>query len=417
MTTRRTPTSSPFLPGSDRVPQVWAGRARELADADVVASRRLAGVYERGRAYLGELGIGKSVLVNRIAGDAADAGHWVAARVRLVRGEDPVGLVAAVLRRLVAQHGLDARIGQRSTALLGRLEEVRLPGGAGVRTRPSAPEEHRHLVLTDLLVQLGTLARETTSRGLPEGRLVLLRIDEVQNAADLDGLSQLLTALGDALDATTSERDAAGIERERLLPLAVYLSGLPDFSTLATQAGATFARRFRTEELEPLGESDLRAALRPFTAEGWPVLTDDGPSTVHMEAGAVGVIVDRCLGDPFLFQLAGEAAWNAGDGPIITAAEAERGWQGARREVDRYVVTRLDGLSELQLAYLETMAGLPPERRTSAAVAEGMQRSSSRDLGSTAHALDTGHRLIRRRAGRLAFRSRMVEAYLGGAWP
>lgn len=156
---------APFLPGS--------------ADADVVADRRLAGVYERGRAYLGELGIGKSVLVNRIAADAAACGHWVAGRVRLVRGGDPVGLVATALRQMVAERELDARIGQRSEKLIERIEEIRLPAGlGGIRTRPSDARQYRHLVLTELLVQLGTLARETRSHDLPDGRLVLLRIDQ-----------------------------------------------------------------------------------------------------------------------------------------------------------------------------------------------------------------------------------------------
>ena len=51
----RTPLISPFAPGSDHVPEVWAGRQPELADFETVAApRRLAGVYERGRAFLGE---------------------------------------------------------------------------------------------------------------------------------------------------------------------------------------------------------------------------------------------------------------------------------------------------------------------------------------------------------------------------
>jgi MoxR-like ATPase len=47
-----------------------------------VAPRRLAGIYERGRIVLGEPGIGKSVLVDRLAAEAQAGGHWVLPGVR-----------------------------------------------------------------------------------------------------------------------------------------------------------------------------------------------------------------------------------------------------------------------------------------------------------------------------------------------
>ena len=412
----RSPLSCPFEPGSDHVPQIWAGRAEELADAQVVTARRLSGVYERGRAYLGEFGIGKSVLVNRIASDAAAAGHWVSARVRLARGDDPLAQVAASLRDLAARHELDERLGQTVRALFSRVERITVPGG-GIRLRAPGGLELDHRVVTDLLVRVARLAGTATSAALPDGPLVLVRIDEIQNARDAEALSQLLTALGDALDAAHTEADAAGIERQRLLPLAVYLSGLPDFGRLAADAGATFSRRFRTVELDVLSEPDLRGALAPFTTDGWPLLTDEGSLRVHMDPGAVDGLVERCLGDPFLFQLAGQAGWNAGTGPVITTAEMLRGWQSVRREVLRYVDARLDGLTDLQLSYLEAAAFLGEEERTSAAVARALGRPDSRSLGSTAQALDDERRLIRRRAGRVSFRSPLVASYLEGAWP
>lgn len=414
----RTPLSCPFEPGSDHVPEIWAGRAEELADAGVVAARRVAGVYERGRAYLGEFGIGKSVLVNRIAAEAARTGHWVPERVRLARGDDPLALLVAALRGLVAQHDLDAALGDTVRTLFRRLEEVSLPAvGGGIRLRPSADLDIDHRAVTELLIHVAQLARANTSGELPEGRLVVLRIDEIQNARSLDSLSQLLTALGDALDAVTTETDVAGIERRRLLPIVVYLSGLPDFGRLAADAGATFSRRFRTVELEGLNEPELRDALQPFTRKGWPILSDDGPGMVHMEPAAVDYLVSTCLGDPFLFQLGGQGGWNAGIGPVITGEEMRRGWQSVSREVLRYVRARLEGLTDLQLSYLEAVATLEEEHRTTAAVATALGRSRSSSLGSTTQALDEERRLIRRRAGRVSFRSPVVAAYLAGEWP
>ncbi len=400
------------------MPQIWAGRATELADSEVVANRRLAGVYERGRAFLGEFGIGKSVLVNRIAQSAEEQGHWVPARVRLARGDDSLALLALSVRELAAERDLDARIGHRARGLLDRIEELTVPvvgGGVRLRRRPRATSQHR--AVSDLLIAVASLAGEETTAELPNGRLLLLRLDEIQNSATSEELSQLLTALGDALEATTTERDAAGIRRERLLPIVVYLSGLPDFGRQAAAAGATFSRRLKTVDLEPLSEPELREALTVFTTTGYEILADDGPTVVHMAPEAIDLIVTKCLGDPFLFQLAGEGAWNAGRGAVITGEEAERGWAAARREVTRYAKARLEALSQQQLGYLEALAALPEAERTAAGVAAALGRDSSAQLASTAQALDVDRRLIRRTAGRVRFRSPVVGAYLSGGWP
>ncbi len=401
---------SPFVPGSGRVPDVWAGRQAELADAEVALRRRVQGIYDRGRVVLGEYGIGKSVLVNRVAQDAADAGHWVADPVRIPLGSDPVPLLAEVLHDLVGRRRLDDRIGRSAAGLLERIAEVSLPVvGGGVRLQSGSSDPLAYRDVQRLLTHVGLLARE-------EGKAVLLRIDEVQNA-DTAGLSRLLTVLGDVLEDTVQESDPTGRSHTRHLPVAVWLSGLPDFRERVAEAGGTFARRFRTVELDYLDEVELRTALAPFTTDGWEVLGPDGPVRVFMEDAAVDHIVTICHGDPFLFQLAGEAAWQAGDGEVITGEEAQRGWRLVRREVQGYVEGRLTGVSELQMDYLRSAAALEDEARTGDAVAVAMGRGSAKDVASTAQSLDRTHRLIRREAGMVRFRSAAVRAWLAGGWP
>lgn len=408
----RSPANNPFVPGSDRVPEIWAGRALELADwRDVLTPRRLAGVYERGRIVVGEFGIGKSVLVNRIATEASEAGHWVAGHVRVPVGADALALVAESIREVAAGRDLDARIGRRAGGLLQRVEELTLPAiGGGVKLRPRPADPNAYRTVLRLLIEVATLAQAA-------GRLLVLRIDEVQNVAAPGPLSQLLTVLGDALEATTTAVDIAGLQRDRVLPLAVYLSGLPDVGRKAGAAGATFSRRLRALELEPLDEQELRTGLAPFASEGWPVLAADGPDRVVMEPAGIDLVVDRCVGDPFLFQLAGEAAWNAGTGAVITVGEVERGWRSARREVLRYVEARLEGLTEPQLAYLNAAAALDDGDRTAASIARALDRASSTEIASTTRSLDVHHALIRRSAGRITFRSRALQAHLRGHWP
>lgn len=394
---------SPFLPGSDAVPTVWAGRELELADAERVARRRVQGIYERGRLITGEFGIGKSVLVNRIAQDFRADGHLVARAVRLPQNRDPLPLFAAALADL--GEGFGTALGQAAASI----QEVALPvvgGGVTLRNDAQTPEA-RLLQVRARLIQVGRAARR-------EGRLVVLRLDEVQNAP-IDGLSSLVTVLGDALAETVEETDPTGSAHAVFLPIVVYLSGLPALRRRAADAGTTFSRRFLVTQLEPLDEPALRTALTPFRT-GWQMLADDGPVTVTMTQGCQDHIVDRCLGDPFLFQLAGDAAWVAARTPQIDADDARRGWRSAAREARQYVASRYEHLAPGQRTYLEAAAAIDDDLRTSSAIALSLG-STARQLGSTLEALVSAHGLLSRDDGRVQFRSRAVQRHLRGEWP
>lgn len=396
---------SPFRPGSDAVPVVWAGRELELADASRLVRRRLQGIYERGRLVTGDVGLGKSVLVNRVASDLRAAGHLVARTVRLPVKRDPVPLFAAAVADLVADS-----LGAGLRAAAERIKTITLPlvgGGIALAEPVAATPEALLLEVRSLLRQVGLQARR-------DGRVVVLRIDELQNAP-IDGLSSILTLVGDALDETMDERDPAGGTRTIHLPIVVYLSGLPAVRDAATAAGTTFSRRFAITELEVLDEAALRSALAMFR-DGTELLGPDGPTMVRMTEECIDTIVDRCLGDPFLFQLAGDAAWLAAPGPVIDGDAARRGWQIASREARSYVEGRYRHLAEQQMHYLRTAATLAPQQRTSAAVATAFGRTT-RQLGSTLDALISTHGLLVRTDDRLAFRSAVVEANLRGEWP
>ncbi len=395
---------SPFLPGSDAVPAIWAGRELELADAERVARRRMQGIYERGRLVTGEFGIGKSVLVNRIARDLRSAGHLVTRTVRLPQRRDPIPLFADAVAD--AADGFDQSVGQAAR----RIKAITLPivgGGVTLHDDPRTPES--------LLLQVGALLRQVGEAARQEQRLVVLRLDEVQNAP-VDGLSSLLTLLGDALAETVEEVDPAGSSHQVFLPFVVYLSGLPSIRRRASEAGTAFSRRFLVSQLQPLDEPALRAALAVFRT-GWEVLGEGGPAMVTMTQGCQDHIAERCLGDPFLFQLAGDATWVAATSHQITLEDARRGWRSASREARQYIASRYEHLASGQSAYLRAAAAIDAEERTSAAIATAMGRST-RELGSTLEALIGAHGLlVRTDDGRIAFPSLAVERHLRGDWP
>lgn len=407
----RSPLDSPFSPGSDTVPEVWAGRTSHLSDwRDVLRPRRAAGLHERGRTILGEAGSGKSSLVRRIAREASQSGDWATPQLRIPSGTDPLKRVASALLDLSAAAGLATAREKRIGDLLSRVETVAASGVSLSMRAQDGPEPY--IALTDLLIEIGRAAIRH------EDVMVVIHIDEVQNIGDENARSQLLIALGDALTHEETVDVPGGLRIERGLPIAVYLTGLPEFADMTgARKGATFARRFRTTTLDAIDDDALMSALQPFVTEGWPIADDaGGVGRVFMEPAAQRAVVELAHGEPFLFQLAGERAWYAGTDEIITAEHVRTGWRDAAPEAEAHVQRILDRLPPRERHFLEAMAALPPEERTLTNIARSMGYERTTDAGPTAQRLDLTRGIIRR--GRpYRFHHRAVGAYLTSEWP
>lgn len=153
----RTLFDSPFSPGSDTVPKVWAGRTSQLNDwRDVLHPRRLAGIHERGRTILGEAGSGKSSLVRRIAREATEAGDWATPQLRIPSGTDPIKRVASALLDLSSTAGLSSAREKRIGDLLRRVETVAASGISLSMRAQDGPEPYT--ALTELLIEIGRAA-------------------------------------------------------------------------------------------------------------------------------------------------------------------------------------------------------------------------------------------------------------------
>ena len=407
----RTPLSSPFSPGSDTVPSVWAGRVAQLADwRDVVRPRRLDGIHERGRTILGEAGTGKSALVRRIAQDAVQRGDWVTPQIRIPVGGDPLVRLASELLSLADQAGLPAARERRIGDLLRLVEGIAASGVSLTLREAAGPEPYT--ALSSLLVEVG---REALRLG---DTMVVIHVDEVQNITDDARLSQLLVALGDVLAHEEPVRAPGGLVIDRALPIAVYLTGLPEFADMAgARTGATFARRFQTVTLDAIDDDDLFLALQPFVLEGWEVVDAHGArGRVLMEPAASRAIVRLSHGEPFLFQLAGERAWYAATDDVVTESHVLAGWRGAAYEAEAHVQRILERLPAREREFIEVMAGIAPGGRNLTAIARAMGYGTASAAGPTSQRLD-GVRGIIKRGKEYRFRNRAVEAYLGGEWP
>jgi hypothetical protein len=311
--------------------------------------------------------------------------------------------MAAELLRMAERHGIAHDRNLKS--LISRVRTVSVHGYSLTVDKAEGPEPYTSL--TELLIELGKAAAKAD-------RAVLVHMDELQNATNENALSQLLVALGDAIVYEQPVRVPGGESLSLALPIAVYLTGLPEFAEMTgSQNGATFSRRFATTVLEPLTDEDLMLALMPFVSDGW--LTSD-QQRIRMTQDAAEELVKLCCGEPFLFQLAGERAWYAGAGNVITLDDVQRGWAGAVDEATVHVERILERLPKRERQMLEAMAASDPEERTLTNLADAMGLSDASKAGATAQRLDTVRHIISR--GRpYRFKHRAIEAYVTSNWP
>lgn len=117
-----------------------------------------------------------------------------------------------------------------------------------------------------------------------------------------------------------------------------------------------------------------------------------------------------------MFQVAGERAWYAGSGDVITVDEVVAGWRGAEGEASSHVERVLARLPAKERVFVDVMAELPREHRTLTGIARAMGEGRAQALGPTAQRLDVVRGVIER-GKPYSFRNRAVEAYLTTDWP
>lgn len=398
--TFRSADTNPFRPGFGAVPEVWAGRDDALRIHAQERHARIRGRYTRGVVFVGPSGIGKSVLVNRFAQDSAALGDVVLDPVRIARRSDPIAQIAGVVtaaREHLAGDGL-ADVVERG------LRRLRLISVKGVEW--AMAEEgvgNPHVVLTESLIEVGELlARENATREPERRRALVLRVDELQNA-DNTQRSAILAAVGDLLERQTRVEvgDGAGTQASVHLPVLVFLTGLPDLLNRATTVD-TFRRRFNTQTLGMLADADVADRLAH-------PLTD---AEVTFDPRAVEYLTRLVAGDPYLFQLVGQHAWNASDGPVITEADVTRADRETYADRLRLVEAAMDDIPAGEMVVLRALYELLDDDLTVAGA------DVAHRLGKTQPEIAPAAQRLERRAvisrdwGRWRVENRLLHRYV-----
>ena len=341
------PTRNPFAPGAGARPPELAGRESIIEAANVAMQRIRSGRQEKSQMLLGLRGVGKTVLLNRLAQLAEDMGSIVVP-LEAPEGQRLAAFLAPALKsvllrlsrvaqaRELAQRGLGALRGFAS-AFKVSIGEIELSMSA----EPIADSGNLEIDLPELMGSVGRAAQAANTS-------VVILLDEVQYLSEED-LRGLIVAM---------HRIA-----QRGWPVILFGAGLPQVAALAGEAKSYAERLFDYPEVGPLPPAAARSALLdPIVEEGESISED-----------ALNRILSITEGYPYFLQEWGKHSWNTAGRSPITADDVEMASSLATVALDRsFFRVRFDRLTPREQDYLRAMAALGPGPHRSGDIADAL---------------------------------------------
>jgi AAA ATPase domain len=340
------PTQNPFAPGAGTQPPELAGREDIVDGATVALGRVLLGRPARSQMLLGLRGVGKTVLLNKIAQLAEEKDY---ATILLEAPEErslaemlvpPLRSQLFRLSRLektkdVARRGL-AVLRAFAGVFKVSVGDVEFGVGPEVGTADSGNLEAD---LPEVLLAVAGAAKQA-------GKPIALFVDEVQYLDEPD-LAALIVAIHKV--------------GQRGLPFVVFGAGLPQLAALAGEAKSYAERLFDYPDVGPLPDEAARDAIRtPLKREG-----------VEIDEPALALLVEQTKGYPYFLQEWGAQAWNAAKASPITTKDARNATSRAIAQLDKgFFRVRLDRLTPRERDYMRAMAELGPGPHRSGDIAQ-----------------------------------------------
>jgi hypothetical protein len=340
--------TNPFAPGAGTRPPELAGRDGVIADALVALERVRAGRPARSQLLLGLRGVGKTVLLNRIAEIAEEQGY-LTILLEAPEGRRLAEMLVPPLRRLLVQLSRSERVQARARKALGVLRSFasafKIAVGDiefGVEAEEgSADSGHLESDLPLVLLEVASAAKAAE-------RAVALFIDEAQylSSDDLAALIVSVHKIG-----------------QKALPFLVFGAGLPQLAALAGEAKSYAERLFEYPHVGALEAPAAREAIRE------PIRRED----VEITDRALDMIIERTRGYPYFLQEWGYHVWDVAERSPIGADDAQRAGDAAVAQMDRgFFRVRMDRLTPREREYIRAMAQLGPGPHRSSEIARRM---------------------------------------------
>jgi hypothetical protein len=386
------PVLNPFVPGAGTQPPELAGRDEILAAATVALKRIRAGRAAKSQMLLGLRGVGKTVLLNRIA-EVAEGEDYRPVMLESPEDRPLAEMLVPPLRQLLfglsrVERAKDAaRRGLGVLRAFAKTFKVKA-GDVEFTVEATAGTADSGDLESDMPEVLLGVARAAQAAGTA----VALFVDEVQYLSERD-----LAALIVSIHKTARKG----------LPLVMFGAGLPQLSGLAGEAKSYAERLFAFPDVGPLApDAAAEALVAPVEREG-----------KRIDPDAVADIVRQTEGYPYFLQEWGYHAWDAAGRSPITLADVTRATQDALRTLDRnFFKVRLDRLTPRENDYMRAMAELGPGPHQSGVIAETLGLDVS-PAGSLRDKLIKKGMIFSPQHGKTAFTVPMFDQFMRRSMP
>jgi hypothetical protein len=383
------PILNPFAPGAGTTPPALAGRD-ELVNKMVVALGRIRlGRPAKSILMVGLRGVGKTVLLGRIAAHARSQG----AQVLSIEAPEQRSLPATLapeLRQVLLRLSLGDRsrdLAQRALrGLAGFVKSLQLRYAdielrLDVEPEPGLADSGAlEPDLAQLLELVGEAAKAADSS-------IVLLIDELQYVPE-EQLAALITALHRAA--------------QRNLPVVLVGAGLPQLRGRTGRAKSYAERLFDYPTIGALPPDAARFAVEE-------PLRDHG---VAIEPAALDQIVELTGGYPYFLQEWGKHAWDIAPHSPIRLVDVQHATVLAIAALDEsFFRVRLDRVTPAERTYLRAMAELGPGPYRSGDIAKRLGRPVTKVSQMRQDLIDKGM-IWAPKHGETAFTVPLFDEYL-----
>lgn len=336
------PRTNPYAPGAGTLPPELAGRDELMEKVSIQLDRCRIGLAFRGFLLVGLRGVGKTVLLTRLAQEAEAKGFAIVSIETPEKRSLPALLIPALRTALLKLDLLSAttEVGKKALRVLGgfvsamkvKFEDIEF--GLDLGSEPGiADSGDLESDLVALFVEIGRAAKAKQTA-------VVLFIDEIQYIEE-----EQFAALIMALHKCTQLQ----------LPVALVGAGLPQLVGQAGRAKSYAERLFEYPEVGPLSRAAAKLALEaPAAKQG-----------VSYESAAIDEILERTRCYPYFLQEWGKHSWQCAVQSPIAENDAKNATELAIAELDAsFFRVRFDRLTPSEKRYLRAMAefGAGPAR-------------------------------------------------------
>ena len=347
------PVLNPYSPGAGTQPPELAGREDLREGVRIAIERTRGGKPAKSILMVGLRGVGKTVLLDRIAEDAENSGI-LTLRIEAPEKRSLPALLAPQLRKVLLKLSLNEKakdLAQRALrGLAGFVKALKfkfqdLEVGVGYEPELGLADNG------DLDHDLVALMEVVGEAAQAAGTAIILFIDELQYVKEVE-LSALITALHRCI--------------QRRLPVLLVGAGLPQLRGRMGEAKSYSERLFDFPEIGPLNPEAATEAISKPALE----------NRVTFDHEALQEIVRKTEGYPYFLQEWGKHAWEIAQSSPIHKSDVDRATASVIAALDEsFFLVRFDRLTPSEKRYLRAMAELGPGPHRSGDIAAQLKRN------------------------------------------